>query len=236
MISAERFSQIAGSYWSAQLPRLSHFVRTSNTTARQYAEPVAMQSSHDRHAVVTETAFVMWKAEISGDAVDPAEAFAEASRRLSVVWDQADFSPSIEPQEANDATALLGNIRRLITFTGLQDVVVEPPLLGCGVVSGGTPDFQGRLWKADQERLVVGELKTVDRNFRSVDYRQVVAYVVLQYAATSEVFDFLWLANPLRGTLVSIDVDSFFWLTRSQSSDEACAEIAYDWAAPGVSP
>jgi hypothetical protein len=83
---------------------------------------------------------------------------------------------------------------------------------------------------------VVGELKTVDRNFRSVDYRQVVAYVVLQYAATSEVFDFLWLANPLRGTLVSIDVDSFFWLTRSQSSDEACAEIAYDWAAPGVSP
>lgn len=235
MISAERFAQVAGSYWSTQFPRLEHFVRVSNLSVQSFGRTLELKSSHDRHAVVTEAAFVMWKAEHTGTPLDPQSAFTEASSRLSVVWDQVDYSSDLSGDESDDILALHENIQALESISGLQDIVIEPSLPGCGVVSGGRPDFSARAGLSGS-RSLVGEIKTVQRNFRSVDYRQVVAYVVLTYASTHEVLDDLWLANPLRGTLAVVDVDSFFWLTRSQPSDEACAEIVYDWANPGVSP
>lgn len=236
MISAERFAQIAGSYWKTQFPRLEHFVRVSNMAVQSFAPPITLRSDHDRHAVISEAAFVMWKSEREGQPLGPQAAFTEASARLAVVWDQVDYSPRLQGDETDDVTALLQNIQALERTRHLTDLLIEPQLPGCGVVSGGRPDFRGVVTVKGEIKTVIGELKTVQRNFRSVDYRQVIAYVVLNYAATHEVLDYLWLANPMRGNLVVVDVDSFFWLTRSQSSDEACAEIAYEWADPGVSP
>ena len=235
MISAERFAQISGSYWRSLFPKLENFVRFSNGAASRYAEPVRFTSDANRHIVLSETAFVLWLWHLAGEEQDVDKAFVEASSRLSVVWDQADFSSTLEESERADVDAIRGNMLAVEGFIGLRNIVGEPELPGCGVISGGSPDFFGTLPSRARDLAVVGEFKTVDRSFRSVDYRQLVVYLVLHWAATRELLDVLWLANPLRGTLVPIDVDSFFWLTRSQGADEAVAEIANEWASPGVS-
>ena len=235
MTSAERFAQVSGSYWKSLFPKLEHFVRFSNGAASQYTEAVSFTSDANRHIVLSETAFVLWLWHLSGREADFDLAFSEASGRLSVVWDQADFSPTLEEAERVDVSLILRNMLAIEGWAGLGNIEGEPKLPGCGVISGGSPDFFGVLPGKTRNLAVVGEFKTVNRSFRSVDYRQVVVYLVLHWAATREILDVLWLANPLRGTLVPIDVDSFFWLTRSQGADEAVAEIANEWASPGVS-
>lgn len=235
MISAERFAQVSGSYWKSLFPKMENFVRFSNGGASQYAEGIELLSDPNRHIVISETAFVLWRRHLEGQEEDLDSAFTEASSRLSVVWDQGDFSQKLEEGEAVEVTRILSNMAAIEGHLGLSDIRVEPHLPGCGVVSGGSPDFYGRLLGATRDLTVIGEFKTVNRSFRSVDYRQVVVYLVLHWAATRELLDLLWLANPLRGTLVPIDVDSFFWLTRSQGADEAVAELANEWASPGVS-
>lgn len=235
MTSAERFAQVSGSYWRSLFPKLEHFVRFSNGAASRYTEAVSFTSDSNRHIVVSETAFVLWLWHLTGREGDFDLAFAEASARLSVVWDQGDFSPTLAMDERADVSAILENMLAIERWRGLRDIEGEPKLPGCGVISGGSPDFYGVLPGAVRNLTVVGEFKTVNRSFRSVDYRQLVVYLVLHWAATRELLDVLWLANPLQGTLVPIDVDSFFWLTRSQGADEAVAELANEWASPGVS-
>ncbi|MDF8262866.1 hypothetical protein [Luteipulveratus flavus] len=237
MISAERFAQVAGSYWKLQFPRLESFVRIANMSAEQCADPVKLNSEHERHAVLSEAAFVLWKSKHSAQSLDPLQAFAMASSRLSVIWDQADFSNTLLPAEEVELLALAANLDSFEITEGFDSIEIEPRLPGCGVVAGGTPDFRfSRPTSSEVSKRGLGEVKTVDRTFRSVDYRQLISYVVLSYSSTHEILDELQLINPLRGTTVSFDVDDFFWLTRSQAADEACAEIAYEWADPGVSP
>lgn len=235
MISAERFAQVSGSYWRSLFPKLENFVRFSNGGTSQFTDPVKFTSEANRHIVLSETAFVLWLWHLAGQEQDFDLAFEAASARLSVVWDQGDFSARLEDSERADVAAIRGNMVAIEGWAGLKDIVGEPTLPGCGVISGGSPDFFGALPGISRGLAVVGEFKTVDRSFRSVDYRQLVVYLVLHWASTRELLDVLWLANPLRGTVVPIDVDSFFWLTRSQGADEAVAELANEWASPGVS-
>lgn len=235
MISAERFAQESGSYWRAVFPKMEHFVRFSNGVASRYAPAAVFQSDPNRHIVISEAAYVRWLWHLRGEADDVDRSFEVASKRLAVVWDQGDFAPGLEDVEREDVDAIFQNMVALRGWSGLAGIVGEPRLPGCGVISGGSPDFFGSLAGEKRTVQMVGEFKTVKRSFRSVDYRQLVVYLVLQWAATKELLDVLWLVNPLQGTLVPIDVDSFFWLTRSQSADEAVAELASEWASPGVS-
>lgn len=214
---------------------MEHFVRFSNGAASNYADPASFHSDPSRHVVIAEAAFVRWLWRLAGQEDDVDRAFAVASERLSVVWDQADFSPGLEDVEREGIDSIFRNMVAVEGWQGLDEVVGEPALRGCGVISSGAPDFFGSLPGEGRRLQVVGEFKTVSRSFRSADYRQLVVYLVLHWSATKELLDTLWLVNPLRGQIVAIDVDSFFWLTRSQSADEAVAELASEWASAGVS-
>lgn len=237
MISAERFSQIAGSYWSSVLPGLSHFVRASNQNAEQYADRLTLESDPGRHAVISEMAFLLWGQQHAGlELMNMADAFAAASTRLGVKWDGDLYPSTLEEVEAREAQMIFENLRRFDEAVDFTSLVVEPRLMGCGVISGGAPDFVAAITAASGTAEVIGEIKTVQRTFRSTDYRQMVAYLVLNFASTHRIADVLLLVNPLSGTFVNIDVGSFFWFTRSQTPDEAVAEIAYEWSGPPLSP
>ncbi|MCG7632625.1 hypothetical protein MHN80_09910 [Gordonia McavH-238-E] len=230
MVTSERFSQIAGSYWTSLLPRLSHFVSLSNAAAEQYAEPLLLISSPARRPLITETAFVAWKTK----AMNGAEEIARS--RLAVLWNQIPMADAISESEHADVDLIRTRLEAIEQIVGVNDLVVEPSLPGCGFLEGGAPDFLARVAVEPRPGLVLGEIKMVERQFRSSDYRQMICYLVLYYAQNSKILEFLWLVNPVRGVVVRIDVDSLFMLVRGQPSSEAVPEIAYEWSSPGVSP
>jgi hypothetical protein len=230
MVTAEKFSQIAGSYWSSLLPRLSSFVSLSNSGAQRFSDPLSLASSPRRRPLVTETAFVAWKSGALAGAEDVARA------RLAVLWNQIPLSDPLTQFEMLDAIVIISRLESIAEIGGICDVTIEPSLPGCGFLDGGAPDFLATINVESKMGQVLGEIKMVERQFRSVDYRQMVCYLVLYYAKHSKILEYLWLVNPIRGIFVPIDVDSLFMLVRGQPSSEAVPEIVYEWSSPGVSP
>lgn len=230
MVTAEKFSQIAGSYWSSLLPRLSNFVTLSNNGAQHFAHALTLKSAPRRRPLVTETAFVAWK----NGRLEGAEEIARS--RLAVLWNQIPLAEPLSRSELSDAATISTRLDSISNIGGIYDVTIEPRLQGCGFLDGGAPDFLAKIEVESKTGLVLGEIKMVERHFRSVDYRQMICYVVLYYAQHSKILEYLWLVNPIRGIFVPIDVDSLFMLVRGQSSSEAIPELVYEWASPGVSP
>ncbi len=230
MITAERFSQTSGSYWSSVLPSLSKFVGISNQATRHYADPVVLTSDPARRPLVTETAFVAWK---SGDLSSAEEV---ARLRLRAVWNQIPMARPLDHIEERDVEQLTRQLFLLQDIPELTAFQIEPVLPGCGFISGGTPDFVANLVAGERQGRVLGEIKMVDRLFRSVDYRQMVCYLCLYFSAHRDLLEFMWLVNPIKGVVTHIDVDSFFMLVRGQPASESVSELLYEWSAPGVSP
>lgn len=230
MVTAEKFSQIAGSYWSSLLPRLSNFVTLSNNGAQHFSYPLILESAPRRRPLVTETAFVAWK----NGRMEGAEEIARA--RLAVLWNQIPLSDPLTTTEISDADIIAKRLTSISEIGGIYNVTIEPLLQGCGFLDGGAPDFLATIEVESKTGLVLGEIKMVERHFRSVDYRQMICYVALYYAQHSKILEYLWLVNPIRGIFVPIDVDSLFMLVRGQPSSEAVPEIVYEWSSPGVSP
>jgi hypothetical protein len=230
MVTAEKFSQIAGSYWSSLLPRLSSFVSLSNNNAQHYADPLTLTSLPQRRPLITETAFVAWK---TGSLAD-AEHIARS--RLAVLWNQIPMEDPLTGLEWLDVEIIHARLQSLQEIGGIDDVTIEPFLPGCGFLDSGAPDFLATINIDSTPKQVLGEIKMVERHFRSVDYRQMVCYLALYYAQNSKILDYLWLVNPIRGIFVPIDVDSLFMLVRGQLSSEAVPELVYEWSSPGISP
>lgn len=230
MVTAEKFSQIAGSYWSSLLPRLSSFVALSNSNAQHFAEPLYLRSIPARRPLVTETAFVAWK----NSSLVGSEEIARS--RLAVLWNQIPLSESLTSLEWLDVEVIHNRLKSISDIGGISELTIEPSLPGCGFLDGGAPDFLATIDVDSRTGSVLGEIKMVDRHFRSVDYRQMVCYLILHYAQYSKILEYLWLVNPIRGIFVPIDVDSLFMLVRGQPSSEAVPEIVYEWSSPGISP
>lgn len=233
MISAERFSQTAGSYWGGILPGLTKFVYAANRNVSNFGPRIFLRSDPHRHAVVSEAAFLRWSAFLAtGVAPSAHEVFSEASRRLAVEWGGDPYADNFTDREASEVECLFGSLCAYLDNSGIDDIKVEPRLPGCGIVSGGKPDFIGVIGSSGGCLSTVGEIKTVERTFRATDFRQMVSYAVLKFVEAREVVDLLTLVNPMRGVMITFDIDSFFWFTRSQAADEALAEIAFDWSGP----
>lgn len=230
MITAERFSQTSGSYWSSVLPNLAKFVSISNQTTRHYADPITLTSDPARRPLITETAFVAWKTGDTSGAEDLAR------QRLRAVWNQVPMARPLDRAEELDVLRLTRRLSLLQDIPELSAFQIEPVVAGCGFISGGTPDFLASLVAGERRGRVLGEIKMVERFFRSVDYRQMVCYLCLYFSAHRDLLEFLWLVNPIKGVVTHIDVDSFFMLVRGQPASEAVSELLYEWSAPGVSP
>lgn len=84
-----------------------------------------------------------------------------------------------------------------------QRIQVTPRIPGCQWIASGVGDF------SIGTRLV--EVKCANRNFSSADYRQVLIYWILSYAAAVEGRGFEWthvaLSNPRLGHTVNISFD-----------------------------
>jgi hypothetical protein len=237
MITAERFATTSGSYWAEIFPRLEHYLRISNLGPRVFDYPLELSSSPNRHAFVTECAFVIWKAKLLrvGD-IELEEAQESARSRLRAVRRQVLLDGDLNSVERSEALALAGRLYEYSTrVKRFSDVQIDARLAGCGPIMYGTPDIIATDSSYGTPVSVIGEIKSVNRKFRSTDIRQVVTYLVLYFSMNQSILDVLLVINPLLGRSLEVEVDAFFQFASGRPSQEVIPELMHDWSVSGIS-
>jgi hypothetical protein len=232
MPTAERFASRYASYWSAIFPQLEHFVRITNLGPKRLAPALEIHFPAERQALVSETAFMVWRLQ-SDSASSREQAAGYARERLSHLVPTEHLDVQLSADEWSIVSQLAGRIvNYLDTELRLRDVVVEPDIPGCGAVSGGTPDMLGTVRIGEKHLTAVVEVKSVDRAFRSSDFRQVAVYAALMFASATEIPDLFVILNPLRGTVVEIGASEFFNDTAHAAADEVLQRLVSEWSDP----
>lgn len=186
LITAKTFASL-GSVWHVSVPSLEQFTRWVNSKPRAYARAVGRASEPNRSALIAEMAFVQETSSISN--VKDAESAARA------LLARLPAPPEGGPLTADEKGEIRGLRRNLRTFVPRIDEpdedspIVNPPFPGCGFV---LPAFGDIL---HGKHLL--EVKTVERGFRGLDFRQTLTYCALGYAAGIEI-NRITLVNPRR--------------------------------------
>lgn len=229
------------------MPRLEHFVRLSNLGPRRVFPPIKVSFPAPRQALVSETAFMLWCdwPPQADDRHRVERAVQSAQRRLGTVLAGGDVYESASQKvgagltdvELSTASQLANRIATYVSADHyrLTELQVEPSLPGCGVITGGTPDLLARYADRPGNPSVVVEVKTVDRTFRSNDFRQLATYVVLVFAAHRVMTEVIALFNPLRGTSLEVGTEEFFDDVAGAPADEVAQRLMDDWSSPGTS-
>ena len=116
------------------------------------------------------------------------------------------------------AQNLVQMLRAIMAQHSETQLICRPNMPGMGWVSSGSGDFS-------LGHFLI-EVKHTDRNFVSGDFRQVLIYWILKYAASLEGHEDVWshclLLNPRRNACLAIDFD---YLLRSASANLNRIEI-----------
>ena len=156
------------------------------------------------------------------------EIFAD-TQSLKEVWSVSQFlidsyegkKPDAEfnltEEETAEALKLSRNIEKFLSrFAG--DVQFSPVISGAGAIDTceGDLSINGTLF----------EIKTVNRNFRSKDIKQLLIYLVLDAARPNRRWEHGGLFNPRRAVWCSFEVDSFVkTVSRGLSVHEVLDEL-----------
>lgn len=201
MISSTQFASSHHSFWSDCFPALENYVRVINSGGydrvfNELAWPVAP----NRSALVSEVAFCLSR----NPSTLLVDAFAEAKVRLAnlpgVPVDNLDL-------DADESKAAKDLSQRIITMAksiaGRTSLIEYDPLFsGCGVLNHSRGDIR----TAD---LLV-EVKSVDRTFRSTDFRQLITYVFQDRATGASTIQRIAILNARRGILFQAQLSDFF--------------------------
>ena len=234
MIDAKVFATRYGSFWRDAAPALNAFVRRLNLDLYQRVEPpVDLRVESARSALVAETAFQLFSlralhAELDEEFVEAYvdEAAVKAGRKLVRLT-----ANNVEESLGDMELYAVGELFRRLCgyFLGAegQQVTVQPKIPGCGIV---------RVAEAD---VIVDkalyEVKSVDRDFRSIDIRQLVIYAAMNRAAGIYDIEELGIYNPRKGTEVKLSVEDLCVGISGLSAVELLDSVIYAVAAGDIS-
>lgn len=181
-----------------------------------------VEQSHLQRAMLFELA--MARAEIMLDGIgEPSwnECLRVSADRQRQHYD-AKFPVRLEPCDLHIACHAADNLIAMLTSVQRQypDMQLHrgPMIPGLGWIASGVGDFS--------LRSILVEVKHTDRNFVSADFRQVLMYWLLKYAASIEKHHAVWsdclLLNPRRNSGLLVNFDH---LSRSASENTSRVEL-----------
>lgn len=234
MIGATRFASAYGSFWRNVTPTIDLFVRKINIELYERVEaPCDYQVDPSRSALVAETAFALFDiySQLENDKSQFFERFlqkatAEARRRLARL-NAENIDDDLNQNELNAANELFSRLRSYFVTHHGNKLVVRPSFPGCGFVDRSEGDV------IYDEALF--EIKAVDRNFRSVDIKQLITYAALDYQSGSQPFQEIGIYNPRRGTEFEMGLDDVCLEVSGLSMVELLEIVAYSIASGDVS-
>lgn len=227
MISESVFASQYTSLWRTLTPSMEEFVRRGNMTGYQREWPPipATDAPANRRGVVNEAGFILFSKIVGTKRVDAGvivqenidEAFAAAAAYVSEIDEPV--APAVTVAEKREAIVISGRLYNFFTrLAQTHKLTVAPRFKGSGIIFSCTGDVM-----VNDERL--WEVKSGDRPFRSVDYRQLAIYCALKYAETGTPFSKIALINPRRGTWIEMPVDVFAREVAGQSAVTLCQAL-----------
>jgi hypothetical protein len=233
VIDASTFAAEYGGFWKSVTPTCELFVRWANLSGyERWSRPLVPQGA-TRRALTAEVAFALFcrrhqKAE-SGDGLgEIASALSETVERLAPFASEGlDLESPLSATEQDEIDKI--SMRLDLFFRGEeQPRVLRPVFRGCGFIGAS----EGDVLCAD----TLYEVKTVDRTYRSSDFRQLLAYCALNAASNQFEFNRVGICNPRRGTSVVVSVEELvFEASGKEISGELLSEIVYAISGPSIS-
>jgi len=218
---AEKFSVI----WKQNFPMLtSNFIRVFNEAQikRVNSHSIPM-NSEVRYDLISEFSFnLAERAFLQETTIDEivsnGNVVAEMIRLTArTIWKSGNYSEldlTIKNIETEEAKLISNNILEFISKTKLRDVTFKPILKGYGFV----PDLIADISIDD----TLFEVKTVNRNFRSSDLKQLFIYLALKQVSSEPNWVFGGLYNPRTGLYCKFNIQSLIYnLSGGKSPNEA---------------
>jgi hypothetical protein len=233
VITETTFAINFASVWQLLTPNSESVIKGLNKTVLNLRRASFAWSRADRRAFVNEIGFELFAHRVRGapaghsefsfdDRFSMAVAAAGTSlARFSFTSPQPDYPTNLERLEAMSLANGLHSFRRRVEYIARdwQQTCVHPRFRGCGILEA----CEGDLLIGD----ILVEVKSGDRNFRSIDIRQLLTYCALN--SMEKQFNLRQVAcvNPRRATYFRVDLETLCLQLCRKPSDELLSEIVY---------
>lgn len=224
MISERDISEKFSAIWKQNLPLMTpSFMRVFNEAQikRINKNPIP-NSENIRYDIVSETSFNLSEiATIEEQSVD--KIINNSSRFKKVVsetaksiWTSGNYKKDdlrLGKAEIEEIQKICKNTLEFIRLTKTKEVEFKPKLKGYGFI----PDLIADLSVDD----TLYEIKTVNRNFKSSDLKQLFIYLALRQVSEGVNWKYAGLYNPRKGTFCKFNIKSLIYnLTGGQTPNE----------------
>ena len=208
MSSEKQFAASHAAFWHALMPMAEEYLRTRNRMLTQYASPISSALSRETRGVVNELGYRLYAGslELGLHLSNLPEPFVARSYESTMEYvDSLNESKSPVPtppakESIEEALRVASNIAAFFrhamvqTRFTIQTVGVAPSFPGCGWLDESVGDFL-------TSNLLI-EVKAGDRNFRSIDLRQVLIYCALNFASKAYDIAHVCFLNPRLGVFL----------------------------------
>lgn len=224
MISERDISEKFSTIWKQHFPLLTpNFIRVINDTQIKAINSEQVITVEEvRYDLVSETAFNLSELAFINK-LTPSEVFAEEEEKNIVnftaksIWKSGNYMEndlSISDIEKQVIIAIAENTLEFIEKLGGKDVLFRPKLKGYSFI----PDLTADVSIGDS----IFEIKTVNRNFKSSDLKQLFIYIALRQVSEMENWKFAGLYNPRKGVYYKFNIQSLIYnLTGGNTPNEA---------------
>lgn len=224
MISERDISEKFSTIWKQHFPLLTpNFIRVFNDTQISSINAKQILVLEDvRYDLVSEAAFNLSELAFVNK-TPPSEAFTKEEQikiidfTVKSIWNSGNYTEndlSISDIEKQEIVSIADNTLEFIEKLGGQDVLFKPKLKGYSFI----PDLFADISVGDS----LFEIKTVNRNFKSSDLKQLFIYIALRQVSEKENWKFAGLYNPRRGTYCKFNIKSLIYnLTGGKTPNEA---------------
>lgn len=230
LISEATFCQHYSSLWRELTPAADLLVRRLNRGGyERYARPMSTKTDPTRRAFINEIAFTLFSNSVIGKnwfagslQANEVEQAATTARQLIIQIEGRDDGCKDDPSD-EERRDLEEQYRRLQAFflrdRSVDQITVNPAFRGCGIIDTCSGDVLAgdTLW----------EVKAGDRDFRSIDLRQLITYAALNYISRSYHIERVGLFNPRVGIFFEVRLDDLCVEIGGMGSADMLAAVSY---------
>jgi hypothetical protein len=210
MISERKLVASSSSFWRQAMPMGDAFVRSVNENLMRFEACLSVVSDQGRNSLISELSFRLFceyrdvNANVDLARIDAArlESLAKATEGFISRLEKGKAVREMTAVECKDALLLATKVGdHFARFESGSVIVTRPQFVGCGILD----DCEGDVLAGS----TLYEIKNVDRDFRLADFRQLLVYAALNYAAKTHPIDSVALVNVRLGKRFRIGLDEF---------------------------
>jgi len=207
VISEKQFAISHAPFWHQLLPMAEEYVRTRNRELGRFAPPLASTLPSDTRGVVNELGFRLFVAGLAHPGpiralpTETVEGCVRGSlRHIRGLREHGRTPvPDPTPEQIRESGTLAERLGVFFRKAVQEPVVPFPVFRGCGWLDECAGDIFA-------ERTLF-EVKAGDRNFRSIDLRQVLTYCALNFASKTYEILRVCLVNPRLGLFLEEPIE-----------------------------